>query len=374
MKKIIIGIVTLLSFLTISIAQADVKIGGFMQSISAMGDEIDGGISEKFTRLSMGADTTIDNGWTVGGSFAMEFSSISTGENSPYLPTANSMFVQTDMGTFTIGDAGDAVTITIPRVGALGPGAGHDGGYHAMFDNGMLASEGVRFSEAYYAMSNSRVTFQMPSVNGFSAAISYTPDMSFNSKSGITRNQGVFSGAHGETAHIAVKYSGEMDGMSYDIGLGSINGNSQSVSGTNTMNDLAVFTGSVQVTIGSTTFGFHGYDNGESFGSSADAIKAKDNGYTVAFNHNMGNMSIGGGYTVMEKVRGTRAQAAASTQTSAPAGAVRKDESTYIGVGYNMGGGVNTFLQLMQDDHTDGDPTNTEADPQMLIFGMSLGF
>jgi hypothetical protein len=374
MNKILITLVSIFSFFVTSISYADVKIGGFMQSITAMGDKIDGGISEKFTRLDMGASTTTDNGWTIGGSFAMEVSSLSTGENSPYLPTYNAMYIQTDSGTITIGDSGDAVTITIPRVGALGPGAGHDGGYHAMFDGGLLASEGVRFSEAYYAMANSRITYQMPSINGFTVAASYTPDMSFNSKSGITRNQGNFSGSHGETTHVALKYEGEMDGISYVIGVGSINGNSQSVSGTNTMNDLAATTGSIQITMGSTTFGIHGYDNGESFGSSADAVKAKDNGWTIGMNHIMGNISIGGGYTVMEKVRGTRAQAAAATQTTASADAVRQDASTYIGVGYNMGGGVNSFLQLMKDEHTDGDPTNNEADPTMLIFGLSLGF
>ena len=32
---------------------------------------------------------------------------------------------------------------------------------------------------------------------------------------------------HGETIHVAVGYSGEMDGMSYTIGVGTINGNSQ---------------------------------------------------------------------------------------------------------------------------------------------------
>jgi hypothetical protein len=371
MKKIIIGAFAL-AFAFFGSAQAqDVKVGGFFQQIIGFGDDTTGGITHQFDRLVLSASTTTDNGWEVGGNWNQR-SEYDSGASAG--PAELKMYITNQFGTFNIGQTTDAVTNTMQRVAAMVPGGGNDSGYNYLFYGSTEGDRLVRFSEAYYAMSNSRVTFQMPSVNGFSAAISYTPDMSFNSKSGITRNQGVFSGAHGETAHIAVKYSGEMDGMSYDIGLGSINGNSQSVSGTNTMNDLAVFTGSVQVTIGSTTFGFHGYDNGESFGSSADAIKAKDNGYTVAFNHNMGNMSIGGGYTVMEKVRGTRAQAAATTQTSAPAGAVRKDESTYIGVGYNMGGGVNTFLQLMQDDHTDGDPTNTEADPQMLIFGMSLGF
>ena len=86
------------------------KVSGFMQQIIGMGDEVDGGINYKFNRFSFGADTTTDNGWTVGGSFAMEYGSIGTGANSGYLPTSNSMYIQTDMATITIGSAADAVT------------------------------------------------------------------------------------------------------------------------------------------------------------------------------------------------------------------------------------------------------------------------
>ena len=45
-----------------------------------------------------------------------------------------------------------------------------------------------------------------------------------------------------------------------------------------------------------------------------------------------------------------------------------------IGLGYDMGGGVNSYIQLSNGDHSDGDHATTEADPQVLFMGISLGF
>ena len=75
-----------------------------------------------------------------------------------------------------------------------------------------------------------------------------------------------------------------------------------------------------------------------------------------------------------ELVRGTRAQALATTLTGANAGNVREDNITMVGIGYNMGGGVSTYIQLNNMDHTDGDHATTEVDPQVLFAGISLGF
>ena len=105
-----------------------------------------------------------------------------------------------------------------------------------------------------------------------------------------------------------------------------------------------------------------------------DAVKAKESGYTVSATYAMGNITVGVGYAHQELVRGTRAQATATTLTSADAGNVREDSVTMIGIGYNMGGGVNTYVQLSSNDHSDGDHATTEVDPQVLFAGISLGF
>jgi len=378
MNKFLITLATLVAFATSSVAFADVKISGLLQQIAGMGDDVDGGITYKFNRFSFGADTTTDNGWTVGGSFAMEYGSIATGANSSYLPTSNSMYIQTDAATVTIGSAADAVTALVPRVGNMVPGGGHDAGFQFLFDGGNLAANGVAFAEAYYAMANNRINVALPSINGFSVQATYTPDMAVNSASGIVRASNADATSHGETTHVAVSYSGEMDGMSYTIGVGSINGNSQASplqgAGSSTNNDLAAIAGAIKVTMGNMAFGIHAYDNGESFGASTDAVKAKESGYTVMATYNMGNITVGAGVAHQELVRGTKAQANATTLTGAAAGNVREDNVTMIGIGYNMGGGVNSYIQLNNLDHTDGDHATTEVDPQVLFAGISLGF
>ena len=374
MNKFLMTLATLVAFALSSVAHAEMKVSGFMQQIIGMGDEVDGGITYKFNRFSFGADTTTDNGWTVGGSFAMEYGSIGTGANSGYLPTSNSMYIQTDMATITIGSAADAVTALVPRVSAMVPGAGHDGGYQFLFDGGSIANNGVNFAEAYYAMANNRINVALPSVNGFTINVTYTPDMGINSATGIGRSaaNATESASHGETSHVAVQYSGEMDGISYTIGLGSINGNGIGTNGTaatSTNNDLSSFTGAIKMTMGNIAFGVMAFDNGDSWGQSEDADKADHSGYNVQATYNMGNISVGVGYAHEEKALGT------ARATTAQAGnLVAEDSVTMIGLGYDMGGGVNSYIQLSNGDHTDGDHATTEVDPQVLFMGISLGF
>ncbi len=378
MNKFLITLATLVAFALSGVAHADAKVSGFLQQIIGAGDDVDGGITYKFNRVAFGADTTLDNGWTAGGSFAAEVGNWAAGGQSAYLPTSNSMYVATDAMTITIGGAADAVTSAVPRIGNMVPGGGHDAGYQFLFDAGLLGSNGVSFAEAYYAQANNRVDVDFASVNGFSVGLTYTPSMEFNTGSGIARAQAETTASHGETIHAAVGYSGEMDGMSYSIGVGTINGNSQSQSAGSaaavTNNDLAAFAAGIKVTMGNLAMGVHAYDNGDSFGASTDAVKAKDSGYTVSATYAMGNITLGVGYAHQELVRGTRAQAAATTLTSADAGNVREDTVTMIGIGYNMGGGVNTYVQLSSNDHSDGDHATTEVDPQVLFAGISLGF
>jgi len=377
MNKFLITLATLVAFALSGVAHADAKVSGFLQQIVGMGDDIDGGVTEKFTRYSIGADTTIDNGWTVGGSFAME---VSAGTNSAYLPTQNLMYIQTDTMTVNIGAGVDAVTALVPRIGNMVPGGGHDAGYQFLFDGGLLGTggSGVPFAEAYYAMANNRIHVSLPTINGFSSAVSYTPAMEFNSADGIGRSAHATADTnHGETASLGISYSGEMEGMSYTIGVGTHQGNSQGVNrrddNVSTNNDLSSWAGAIQVTMGNIVMGIHGYDDGDSWGGSTDADKASNSGYTVSATYAMGNITIGAGYAHQERQRGTRAaQVAAATAT---AGQKREDSVTMFGIGYNMGGGVNTYVQLSSNDHSDGDhATVTDIDPQVLFAGISLGF
>jgi hypothetical protein len=379
MNKFLIILTTLAAFALSSVAHAEPKISGFMQQFVGAGDDIDGGINQKFTRFAFAADATTDNGWTVGGSFAIEYTTYNTPEKSAYLPTAQFMYIATDTGTVNIGNTADAVTSAIPRVSAMVPGAGTDGGYAMLFDGGMLSNNGVEFAEAYYADASSKIDIDLPSINGFTVGFSYTPNAAYSTASSIVRaNAADESGSHTDIINAGVNYAGEIDGMSYSVGIGSVSGNSNSLNGRTATqannNDLSVFTFGAQLTMGNIVIGAHAYDNGDSFGSSTDAIKASDSGYNFAMTYNMGNITIGAGISHSELVRGTNAQARATTLTTANAGNTREDTAVQIGVGYDMGGGVNSFLQLTNFDHNDGDHATTEVDPQVLFAGINIGF
>ena len=86
-------------------------------------------------------------------------------------------------------------------------------------------------------------------MNGFTVGVSYTPSEEFRGTSPGGRQQAEHPTVHGETIEVGAKYAGEMDGMSYSIGVGSINGNSQAsqlqAAGSSTNNDLAAIAAAV---------------------------------------------------------------------------------------------------------------------------------
>jgi hypothetical protein len=351
-------------------------------ALANMGDKVDGGITSKFNRFQFTADATMDNGWTYSGFFSTEIKA--AGTRSFALPTSNGVSIGTGMATISIGNVADAVTSLVPRIGAMVPGSGHDGGFQFLSGGdtkwgGSGVAGQVGFAEAYYAYNSSRINLALPAVNGFSVAASYTPAMDMNDGASNARVNNPNSGRHGETLHAAVQYSGEMDGMSYTLGLGSITGNSEgnavdTTVATKDNNDLSVFTAALKVTMGNITVGGHMYDNGDSFGAASDADKASNSGYTISMEYGMGNITLGAGIAHQEKTMGTRA-ATDSTAGAGVAGNVYEDSITMIGVGYNMGGGVNSFVQYNSGTTTDGNhATVTDKDPSVLSMGITLGF
>jgi hypothetical protein len=382
MNKFLITLVAAMSLLVANIASADVKISGMTGALASMGDKVDGGITSKFNRFQFTADATMDNGWTYSGFFATE---IMGGNRSFALPTSNGVSIGTGFATISIGGVADAATSLVPRIGAMVPGGGHDAGYQFLSgtDTGWGASGvagQVGFAEAYYAYNSSRINVALPTVNGFTVNASYTPAMDMNESAGIARVNNANSNRHGETTHVAASYAGEMDGLSYTLGVASISGNSEGNALVDQTlvednNELAVFTAAVKVSMGNITVGAHMYDNGDSFGAASDANKASNSGYTVSMEYGMGNITLGVGIAHQEKTMGTRAATADTTAGVGVAGNVYEDDITMFGVGYNMGGGVNSFIQYNAGSVTDGNHvTVTDKDPSVLSMGITLGF
>ena len=376
MNKFLITLATLVAFTLSGFAYAQ-SVSGQMQRIIGVGDDVDGGVAEQFTRFVISADTTADNGWVVGGSMSIQTAAAKGGS---YAPSTNFMYVQTDMMTINIGNTiGPAIT-TVPAVNGMVPGGGVDAGYQFLFDGGNLASQGVGFREAYYASNAAKIDIDLPSVNGFTVGASYTPSAEYTAGTQSRATNAVESSDHGEVIEVAIKYDGELDGgLTYTIGAAALSGNSQSeitgqVARVTTNNDLNSFSAGIKITMGNMSVGVQGFDNGASFGASSDDVKARHNGYNTAITWAMGNLTLGVGYSHQELVRGTRAQDVATVLPDANAGNVREDNITMIGLGYDMGGGISTYIQLSNNEHTDGDPTTAEVDPQVLFAGINIGF
>ena len=374
MNKFLITLATLVAFTLSGFAYAQ-TVSGQMQRIIGVGDDVDGGIAEQFTKFVISADKTTDNGWVIGGSMSIQTAATGGGIAAP---STNHMYIQTDMMTINIGNTIGPIIVSVPAVNGMVPGGGVDAGYQFLFDGGNLATQSiVGFREAYYASNAAKIDVDFPTVNGFTVGVSYTPSEEFRGAT-QARVQAETTALHGETLEVGVKYEGELDGLSYNIGVGILSGNAQSQSAGSaeavTNNDLSSITAGIQITMGNMTMGLHGFDNGASFGASTDTDKANHSGYNTAITWAMGNVTLGVGYSHQELTRGTRAQAAATTLTAAAAGNVREDNITMVGLGYDMGGGVSTYVQLSNNDHSDGDHATTEVDPQVLFAGVSIGF
>jgi len=374
MNKFLITLATLVAFTLSGFAYAQ-TVSGQMQRIIGVGDDVDGGIAEQFTKFVISADKTTDNGWVIGGSMSIQTAATGGGIAAP---STNHMYIQTDMMTINIGNTIGPIIVSVPGVNGMVPGGGVDAGYQFLFDGGNLATQSiVGFREAYYASNAAKIDVDFPTVNGFTVGVSYTPSEEFRGAT-QARVQAETTALHGETLEVGVKYEGELDGLSYNIGVGILSGNAQSQSAGSaaavTNNDLSSITAGIQITMGNMTMGLHGFDNGASFGAATDTDKANHSGYNTAITWAMGNVTLGVGYSHQELTRGTRAQAAATTLTAAAAGNVREDNITMVGLGYDMGGGVSTYVQLSNNDHSDGDHATTEVDPQVLFAGVSIGF
>ena len=81
MNKFLITLATLVAFAVSGFATHAQSVSGQMQRIVGLGDDVDGGIAEQFTKFVISADTTADNGWVVGGSMSIQTAATGGGAN-----------------------------------------------------------------------------------------------------------------------------------------------------------------------------------------------------------------------------------------------------------------------------------------------------
>ena len=93
MNKFLITLATLVAFTLSGFAYAQ-TVSGQMQRIIGVGDDVDGGVSEQFTRFVISTEKTADNGWVIGGSMSIQTAAATGGR---YAPSTNNVYIQTKL-------------------------------------------------------------------------------------------------------------------------------------------------------------------------------------------------------------------------------------------------------------------------------------
>ena len=85
----------------------------------------------------------------------------------------------------------------------------------------------------------------------------------------------------------------------------------------------------------------------------------------------MGNITLGAGWSEQVAVNGTFYN---SLVAASNINGTQVTNITHFGIGYNLGGGVGTYIQMSDFDNNDGDSMTTETSPQVVFAGINVGF
>ncbi len=382
MRKILIGTTALLAVgAYASTASADVSLSGFTQYLVGSSDQTTNagetggamattdpsGISDgRFTRVVFNAETTTDNGITVGTtqSLISDVVNNTTPDNTGGLPTKQNIYINTAMGTIDIGNTASATTAILARPTGAIPGADVDTGYavvHFMSGDAGNAYEG--FNEWGYANNAAKVTWTSNSYEGITMGVSYTPDTGEtvagdgnNAATAAVTNSII--GGYSDVIGIAARYNGNFEGVDVNIGASWEGGNAGTVSGVE-YEDLAQVTIHTQISMSGFMLGYMWHDRGDSGGivtTNGDGGDAN----VVTVNYTTGAINIG-------------ASLASSTYTTAANADNDDDEGTY-GIGYNLGGGVTTHLTYFDREQKSGANSTARTDASGIYAGIGFAF
>ena len=222
-----------------------------------------------------------------------------------------------------------------------------------------------RMDEAGFALDPIKIRYMSNVYEGFSLGVSYTPcsGRGSGSPSATDCNAATAAtiqthGAYSSLTDWVLKYQTEVDGVGVGITYGYQTGTSHIITGTE-YNDLEGTIWSGQLTYGGLTAIYRHVDLGDSGQITANTDDGDETGDVLAVRYDMGNFSIG--YASVETEKGVTSQTANN-----------EDSFSGIGVGYNLGGGVNIEAAYMSVEQMSG--TTTETDIDILLTKLSFGF
>ena len=385
MRKLLLTALALTySVMLVSVAKAEISFSGYQEfyggsasqtiqsgastdtGVGISNSNFSGFSNGRFTRLTAQAKTTLDSGIEVVGTYNISKDQDSGADADTELVGVdqNDIIFSGGFGSVAIGQNFSAGTMMHFRGTTLVPTAEPDNDQSNRFHTAGGAARGYgRYDEAGYALDHMKIRYMSNVYEGFSFGISFAPCFehgSNNASSTSCNGTTVHSehSAYDDVTDMVLKYQGEFDGVGIGVTYGYQTGTTNIIAGTE-YNNLAGQTLSAQLTYGGLTLIARNMDLGDSGQITANTDDGGEEANTYAGRYNMGNFSIG--VARVETEKGVTDQSAKNNA-----------EYSVIGVGYNLGGGVNIETAYITLDQSSAGTKDTEGD--LLLTKLSFGF
>lgn len=323
-----------------------------------------------YTRLVAVANTTLDSGISVVGTYSImkdhdtggdaDVSGVSTDQNDLVFSGA--------FGTVAFGNTGSAGTMMHNRATTIPPTAEPDGAVIGHFYTAGGGTYGAH-DEAGYANDAMKIRYQSNSYEGFSFGVSHTPNLNADTENASAIDQNACSAAdttghacYQDLTDLVFAYNTEIDGIGLSATYGYQTGNVsvEPTAGTITgYNDLEGHMYTAALTYAGATIHYKHNDMDDSGVDETTLDAGNIEGSALCGLYAVGNFSIG----------------ACDVETSYSETAQSTDnESTtrLVGVGYNLGGGVNLEAAYAMIEEKDDGVDITDVD--LVITKISFGF
>ena len=332
-------------------AQSEVTVGGVVEVIGGTSDHDDGfdGLDRGlFSRITVGYGNTLDNGLEVNANIAylLNAGRGSTSQDRQgdvdYAPDVLYLSVGGGFGTITAGHHAMADCAMMPRPIAFVPG-GVNATWYRHFSGLWGSLSNVTFSSSNYCGTPTGLSYSTPSMGGFSAMVSYAPNMEADQVMSLAN-----AGDNEDYMAVAGTFKSAMGGM--DLHLGA----SYQTGSDDYMDALGV---AGTIGMGGATLGMSYYDNGD---RSNGAYRAGTSGWNIAAKYALGALTPAITYSSMELEDGGDMMPAVD------------ETALVLGVNYAVGGGLSVFAEYMSLEVQEAGAA--ASDETMLMSGAIVSF
>ena len=319
-----------------------------------------------YTRLVATAGTTLDSGIEVTGVLTMSKDADSGGDNDNESVSVdqNDISFSGGFGTIAVGNTGSAGSMMHNRATTLPPTAEPDGAVLGHFYTGGAGTYGAH-DEAGYANDAVKIRYQSNVYEGFSIGLAHTPNLNADgaNASAIDQNGCSVADITGHACYtdmneVILAYSGEFEGVGISATYGFIEGNTN-IRANVMYNDLEATTYTIGLTFAGATIHYKNNDMDASGQVSTETDAGNTKGDALCGVYTIGNFSIGG--CKVETSYDETGQSVSNGSTT-----------DLIGVGYNLGGGVNLEAAYASIEEEDNGVVDTEVD--IIMTKLSFGF